>query len=425
MFVFEEQLLNSSNNQGILSQNSLFWWEKDRQKTISLNDVVCVSACNDTRNLISFVVSSYPLVQNRFSKPRRKLQEYHFICPSIAVRSRWLQALNNQLYPQHLQTSRRHLQILLNPYSGRKNAAQIFVQIEPLFAKSNLSYTLSETKEIGDAKLQAKMLDISQIDGLVVVGGDGTIHEVVNGLMSRDDWETAIKTPIGIIPAGTGNGLCKSLLAIAGEPYDLISAAFLIAKGQKYPIDVGMVEQNNQRYYSLLSVSWALPSDVDIESEKLRYFGSLRNLIYGLWRICFLRSYQGQFSFLPATDSQPQTWQIITGNFVLFWAMNSPWTTYDLNVAPLASLNDGKIDVLIIREGISRLQLLLAFFLLYSANGSHLRLPEIEYYQVTQFSLEMFEIQGNLAIDGEVFSISSLKFSLFKKLVSFFFFSGF
>ncbi|MEC4990339.1 MAG: diacylglycerol kinase family protein [Oscillatoria sp. PMC 1068.18] len=422
MFIFEEKLINSSNNQGFLSKDRLSWWEKERQKTIFLNDVVGVSASSETNTLISFVVSSYPFKQSYLKKSRRKLQEDRFICPSISVRSRWLQALHQQLYPDYFSTSRRHLHILLNPYSGRKNAAQIFAKVKPLFNKSNFSYTLSETKEIGDAKQQAKKLDISQIDGLVIVGGDGTIHEVVNGLMSRDDWEKAIKIPLGIIPAGTGNGLCKSLLAIAGEPYDVISAAFLIAKGQKYPIDLGMIEQNNQRYYSILSVSWALPSDVDIESEKLRYLGSLRNLIYGFWRICFLRSYQGQFSFLAAKN---QNWQVIRGNFVLFWAMNSPWATYDLKVAPLASLNDGSIDVLIIRQGISSWKLLFTFLLLYCTDGSHLNLPEIEYYQVTQFNLEMFANQENLAIDGENLPTSSLNFSLLESLVNFFFVSRF
>lgn len=421
MFLFEEQLLESSNGKGTLTQDSLLWWQNSRQQILNLKDVVGVSALTNNHHSTSFLISSYPLVKGYFRKPRRILQEQCFSCPSIAARSRWVQTISTQLHPKPFKNGHRHLHIVINPYSGQKKANRFFRQIKLLFDKSKIRYTLSETKGIGDAQQQAKQLDLSCIDGLVVVGGDGTIHEVVNGLMSREDWQIAIATPIGIIPAGTGNGLCKSLLELAGEPYDLLSAAFMIAKGQYSSIDLGLVEQNDRRYYSLLSVAWALPSDVDIQSEKLRYLGSLRNIIYALWKICSLRSYSGQFYFLMQTDSGFATWQSLPGKFVLFWAMNSAWATLDLKIAPLASLNDGIIDVLIIREGISRFRLLYVF--LCCAIGWHWQPPEIEYYRVSEFILEPLTSESKITIDGEIFQPSTFKFSMGKQLVNFFFVS--
>lgn len=51
-------------------------------------------------------------------------------------------------------------------------------------------------------------------DGIISVSGDGLLHEIVNGLMRRDDWlEISAKLTLGGIPGGTGNGLIKSLLA--------------------------------------------------------------------------------------------------------------------------------------------------------------------------------------------------------------------
>jgi len=55
---------------------------------------------------------------------------------------------------------------------------------------------------------------LGTFDGIVSVSGDGLLHEIINGLMIRDDWETFKNTiTIGGIPGGTGNGLVKSLLA--------------------------------------------------------------------------------------------------------------------------------------------------------------------------------------------------------------------
>lgn len=50
--------------------------------------------------------------------------------------------------------------------------------------------------------------------GIIVIGGDGVLYEVINGIMERPDWKNIIKMiPFGIIPGGSGNGLAKSLAA--------------------------------------------------------------------------------------------------------------------------------------------------------------------------------------------------------------------
>ncbi len=57
-------------------------------------------------------------------------------------------------------------------------------------------------------------MHIGDFDGIISVSGDGLLHEIVNGLMLRSDWqEIKNKLTLGGIPGGTGNGLIKSLLA--------------------------------------------------------------------------------------------------------------------------------------------------------------------------------------------------------------------
>jgi len=363
---------------------------------------------------------------------QRRLQTYYFSCPNVQARSRWIKAIQNILngLPVDSQNppDRRRLKIFLNPISGNQQGRKIFQHIRPILEHSNLEYTLTETTYAGEIQAILTKIDLSEIDEVVIVGGDGSIHEAINGLISRDDWQTAIQKPIGVIPAGTGNGFAKTLLEIAGEPEDPVSAAFLIAKGKQRPLDIAIAQQNGNRFYSFLSLGWAIISDVDIESERLRFLGSLRTDIYALMRIVNLRHYPGRFSYLPATEDvnhaaecqvfnqcpscsfevdrhlpEPEAsgeeWQVIEDDFVLLWAMNISYATQDIKAAPKAHLSDGYIDVILVRRGISKFNLLLAF--LKSAEGEHLSLPGIEYYKVRRFRLEPLTDRGIFAVDGE------------------------
>ena len=294
---------------------------------------------------------------------------------------------------------------------------------DPLFERSNLEYTVTRTKSTADTKNLVRNLNLWDIDGLVIVGGDGTIHDAIAGLMSRPDWQQAIKLPLGIIPGGTGNGLCKTLLESSIESYAPLNAAFLIIKGKQQSLDLATVRQYNYQYYSFLSLSWGLVSDIDIGSEKLKFLGALRFDVYALLLLILLRTYRGRFSFIPhpdckispnrAIESQGE-WQVIEDEFIFLWGMNTAWAAYDMNVTPHAQINDGAMDVLIMRKGTSRLEILQA--LLRCGKGQHLDLPHMEYYKVQAFRLEPLTNKGILVVDGEPVDYSSIEMKVIPDL---------
>lgn len=422
--IFEERLIYlaekrpalrlNQSPKAILTTKAMVWYANGNKHQLDLDDVVGVTIAKDSYldRLPCLTVNAYPLRQwGKFSvKRQRILQEYKFACPNIEVRSRWRQAINNTLHGLSVDAPPEplRLQVLLNPISGKKQAREIFDRVRPLFERSHLMFTVIDTSGTEETRDFLQNIALAEIDILVIVGGDGTIHEAIDCLMSRDDWQSAIAKPIGIIPAGTGNGLSKTLLENSGEPYDPVSAAFLIAKGKKRAYDIIMSEQNGRRGYSFLSLSWGLVSDVDIESEKLRFLGSLRFDLYALLRVSFLRTYRGRFSFVPHPDGnypltkvtqQNDEWQVIEDDFILFWAMNATWAAHDLKVAPHAKFSDGAMDVLLIRKGASRKQVLSAF--LRCATGEHISLPYVEYYKVRRFHLEPLTQKGILVLDGE------------------------
>ncbi|XP_038567221.1 sphingosine kinase 2 [Micropterus salmoides] len=208
----------------------------------------------------------------------------------------------------------RRLLLLVNPFSGRGQAMQwCQTHILPMIREANISYNLIQTERQNHARELIREILLPEWDGIIIVSGDGLLHEVINGLMERPDWEQAIKIPVGILPCGSGNALAGSVNHNAGydmclrEPL-LLNCCFLLCRGGVRPMDVVSVTTSPspnsrpaapRRLFSFLSVAWGFVSDVDIESERYRGLGSARFTLGTLVRIASLRSYKGRLSYLP------------------------------------------------------------------------------------------------------------------------------
>lgn len=96
--------------------------------------------------------------------------------------------------------------IIYNPNSGRRINRKR--QISEILQQNDIKFEFLETNGYLDALNYAKNLSIDDYSAIVTVGGDGTCHEVVNGLMQRPDKR---KLPICFLPGGTGNDTCGSL----------------------------------------------------------------------------------------------------------------------------------------------------------------------------------------------------------------------
>ena len=142
-------------------------------------------------------------------------------------------------------------------------------------------------------------------DGIIVVSGDGMVHEVFNGLSKRSDAAVALQAiPVGHIPGGSGNALATSINHSAGESLGALDAAFLIAKGQTQPLDLMTVSQASQpERTSFLSLSGAIISDIDLGSESMRFLGGLRFAIYGAYCLLNPQPLFAELSYWPASAS--------------------------------------------------------------------------------------------------------------------------
>ncbi|XP_022665451.1 sphingosine kinase 2-like isoform X5 [Varroa destructor] len=212
------------------------------------------------------------------------------------------------IVPESLPAQRRYL-CLVNPKSGPGRSLEIFLdRVRPVLSEADISYLMLVTERFNHAREFVRNLELNQWSGIIIVSGDGLLHEVYNGLMERPDADQAIRIPVGIIPGGSGNGLARSICHASGEPYlsdPVLACTLSCVKGRVQPLDLCKIDMpKKEPIYSFLSYGWGIMSDIDIESEKLRSFGEIRFTLWALWRIFSLRTYSGRVSYLPATEQR-------------------------------------------------------------------------------------------------------------------------
>ncbi|XP_042377771.1 sphingosine kinase 1-like [Zingiber officinale] len=376
---------------------------------------------------------------------RRARRDYVLQMADEAAARRWSDRINEFLGSLGRP---KKLCVVLNPFSGKKSARKIFQnEIKPLLEAAGVLFDLKETERQNHAHEIAYKLDILQYDGIVCVSGDGILVEIVNGLLNRKDWGTAIKVPLGVIPAGTGNGMAKSLLDSADDLCTVPNATFTIIRGHRRALDVATILQNEKKSFNVLSLTWGLVADIDIESERYRWMGSARMDLYALFRVLNLRKYNGHIHFIPApgfeaygdpvihvddckcevllskwskggNDNTEQCkymgpevamermeWRSIDGPFISVLVHNVPFSGEDYMPAPKAEFADGYLDVIIVKDSPKSglLEMMLSM-----SDGSYIKSPYILYFKVKALRLQPSSRVGQptkggiIDSDGEV-----------------------
>lgn len=244
------------------------------------------------------------------------------------------------------------------------------------------------TEHQGHALEIARDIDIDAYDAIVTVSGDGVIHEVINGFLQRSDAREAIKkVSLGIIPAGTSNSLCISML---GEKlgFNPIHTTLQVIKGRPLAIDICSVTYQDQRFFSFLSHSFGIAAYADLGTEHMRWMGDTRTVVGLLQEIFSNKKYKVEASILiaesdkkklkencrasikasvwtpvntsigavidtipPLSEPVPENWTTIKDDISFFLTSKVPLLNRGMLSHPCASPNDGLIDLLMVRSG--------------------------------------------------------------------------
>jgi len=271
--------------------------------------------------------------------------------------------------------------VVVNPRGGRRRGLAVLEQIKPVFAAAGAELEVRVTESSGHAREIARTADLEGVAGLCVVGGDGTVHEVVDGLMRREkaDW-----VPLGLIPAGSANTVHQHLGCT-----DPLDAARRILAGATCPLDVAQVTMGQQVVYCFDIIGWGGVADINRTAESLRVLGPSRYAVAALWHV--LRAKRRRARLI--LDGQ-----ICDDEFLFVIGCNTKFAGKGMQLAPHAEIGDGKIDVVVLRRA-SRLQMLRLFAKVF--DGSHLALSYVEYHQVRSFAIESAGHEM-LDLDGEV-----------------------
>ncbi|XP_015809791.3 sphingosine kinase 1 [Nothobranchius furzeri] len=374
--------------------------------------------------------------------PRADLEEAEKWARAVLERSARQQAPRDGMLLRSWSHPDRTMMLLVNPQSGKGQALTFYYNhVQRMLNEAGIAHTLIITEKQGHAREIVREADLTQLDALVILSGDGLLFEVINGLVERPDWEEAIQKPLGILPGGSGNALAASLLYYSGAPPVsgedlLVSCGFLLCKGSVSHMDLVSIQlSSGPRLFSFLSLAWGFVADVDVESEKYRHMGAARFTIGTLVRLASLRVYKGKLAYLPAsgeegdlensTPSQrateaprgppdsllppldqplPGNWVVVPEeDFVLMLAMYQSHLAEDLLAAPESRLDDGIIHLFYVTAGISRTALLRLF--LAMEKGTHLasNCQHLVHTKVRALRLEPNTgLKGKITVDGEV-----------------------
>lgn len=275
------------------------------------------------------------------------------------------------------------IHLFLNPTAGRGRAGHRQPRILELLSQSGIRIEYHASQSVGDLEAQVVQHVESGVSRIVVAGGDGSVHEAVNGIMRSDN-----DAALGVIPTGTGNDFAKACdIPLNWEHATQLLADRIIAQAATRKIDVGLF---NDRYF-------ANGAGIGFDARVTRIAQSIRLPIGdAVYLLAIFRTMIGGIASpqLRITAGE-YTWD---GPLTLAAISNGPWVGGMFHIAPMAKNSDNVMDLLIAKPVTRRRILTLLPKLM---NGEHVQEKEMVHQPVTALSIRAEQpIASHL--DGEV-----------------------
>ena len=282
-------------------------------------------------------------------------------------------------------------QFIINPSAGQGKYQRIVRAIHETLSNSGLQYEIKVLQYRGEAASIAKKAADNH-DVVVAVGGDGTVNEVLNGIVGS-------QSTFGIIPAGTGNGFAMEL----GLPLHPEKACQVLVEGCTKRIDVG--EVNGRYFLGTAGVGFdALISEFAGEN-----LGPLR----GMWLYFFAGAFVFH-KFKPPLINVEIDSKVVKVKPLLIVIANTRRYGGRALIAPDARADDGLLDVCAV-QAMSMFRFLLYLPTLFV--GWHTRLPEVTVYRGRRIAIDAPE-PIPVHVDGEAIgSYLRIQFTLLPKAI--------
>ncbi|QSX04951.1 YegS/Rv2252/BmrU family lipid kinase [Sedimentibacter sp. zth1] len=276
----------------------------------------------------------------------------------------------------------KRYKVIYNPTSGKEEAAiKAFQMSRVIMESEDIEFTFYATKCKNDAMTKAKEACNEGYDMIISCGGDGTVHEVVNGIMQSEN-----KTKLAIMASGTVNDFAEQLKI--PRTYDKFAAMVKNAKSKK--VDIGKI---NDEYFVNVVCGGSftnIPHTVTIEEKTL--FGRYAYYFHALFELP--EQLNKTYKIKYTVDEK-----VFEMNSHLFIINNTLGAGGFKYLCPDAKVDDGLLD-LVIFEKATHAELIQIFTKLF--NGQHIKHNKVHYFQAKNIIIESEDDSLVVDSDGEL-----------------------
>ena len=288
--------------------------------------------------------------------------------------------------------------IIGNPNAGHGKGARAIPVIERELARLGLDFDLVRTERVGHGMELARQAALDGYDVVVAAGGDGTVNEVLNGLMEAR--RASKKRPaLGVICAGRGNDFAPA----ANIPEDILGGCQALKDDYRRLIDIGRVAGGKfpQGRYFANNVGVGFDAIGTIEVAKLPEWGMVSFMI-AIIKTIFLY-YKGP------TVKLDYDGQSLTTSTLMLLTMNGKRMGNGFKMAPDSKIDDGLFDLVIARQ-VSRARIfsLIPHFM-KSTQGSQ---PEIKTLRAAKVTITAVDGTLPAQSDGEIICVDGTRLDI-------------
>ena len=267
--------------------------------------------------------------------------------------------------------------LIVNPAAGRGRIHRILPEIAAAFRAFGIADIYQTSKPGEEATLAFRAQDAGA-ETIVVVGGDGTCSGIADSLIRSNS-----RCRLAVVAAGTGNDFAKTL---GVEKYNAQQIAELVRRGAETRIDVGWADG----HYFLNSCGFGFDASVLEASNKVRWIKGDAVYIYAALRQLF--SYRG---IEVRANGAPG---VAHDSMLMVTASNGRWLGGAFQIAPKASVLDGRLDACFVSDSsvVERVKLFVG-----AMRGTHIGMPSVSSVSVQQMTLS-FASAPSMEMDGEL-----------------------
>lgn len=290
--------------------------------------------------------------------------------------------------------------LICNRNSGRGAVAKNLPEVESQLQARGLSYEIAHTEAPGHATVLATEALERGIKLVVAMGGDGTIHEVVNGMI-RDDQAIDPESALGVIAAGTGSDFIKTF----GLPAAAGPAVVHLDGPDSFAFDIGKITFQREgetvsRYFANVA-EVGIGADVVARAKRLPGWFGPTVYFFAFWLV--MRKFKGVNAKVDLVDRVYDGWM---NNLIV---ANGQFFGGGMKIAPKAAPTDGVFDIQI--EHARKREAIAIMPKIYK--GEHVPHPDIEEAKRARVSVET-DRPLLIEADGEVLGETPASFEILR-----------